>query len=66
MTTELTKQIECACKVCAANADFLGLALPLKALTRATMPKGTDHGLVHIAHDPVLSKKQLTVVKAVF
>jgi hypothetical protein len=52
--------------VCAANADFLGLALPLKAVTRTTMPKGTDHGLVHIAHDPVLSKKQLAVVKAVF
>jgi len=66
VNTELTKQIECACKVCAANADFLGLALPLKAVTRTTMPKGTDHGLVHIAHDPVLSKKQLAVVKAVF
>jgi hypothetical protein len=65
MNVELTKQIECSCKVCAANAEFLGLSLPLKAVTRATMAKGTDHGLVHLAHDPILSKKTTAVVKAV-
>jgi hypothetical protein len=66
MNTELTKQIECSCKVCAANAEFLGLSLPLRAVTRSTMPKNSDHGLVHLAHDPILSKKTLAVVKAVF
>ena len=65
MNVELTKQIECSCKVCAANAEFLGLSLPLKAVTRANMPKGSDHGLVYLAHDPILSKKQTTIVKAV-
>lgn len=65
MNVELTKQIECSCKVCAANAEFLGLALPLKAMTRPNMPKGTDHGLVHLAHDPILSKKQTAIVKAI-
>jgi hypothetical protein len=65
MNVELTKQIECSCKVCAANAEFLGLSLPLKAVTRTTMPKGTDHGLVHLAHDPILSKRTMAVVKAV-
>jgi hypothetical protein len=65
MNVELTKQIECSCKVCAANAEFLGLSLPLKAVTRATMAKGTEHGLVHLAHDPILSKKTTAVVKAV-
>jgi hypothetical protein len=65
MNTELTKQIECSCKVCAANAEFLGLSLPLKAVTRATMPKNSDHGLIHIAYHPTLSKVQGAIVKAV-
>ena len=65
MNVELTKQIECSCKVCATNAEFLGLSLPLKAVTRETMQKGTEHGLVYLAHDPILSKKQSLVVRAV-
>jgi hypothetical protein len=65
MNAKLTKQIECACKVCGANAKFLGLALPLKAVTLESMPKNSDHGLIHIAYHPVLSKVQTAIVKAV-
>ena len=65
MNAKLTKQIECACKVCASNAEFLGLELPLKAMTLETMPKNSDHGLIHIAYHPVLSKVQTAIVKAV-
>jgi len=64
-----TVRVECACKTCAANARTLGKTLPLVAwiteagaATIGTMTKATAHGLVYLAHDPILGAYQSAVL----
>jgi hypothetical protein len=47
--------IQCQCKRCKANAESLGLTIPLRAEAPAALVAavgGKVHGLVHMAHDP--------------
>lgn len=61
---ELTKKIQCECKICVKNAKELGMQTPLTAWVRQDYPKGSEHGLVWLAYHPVLSKTQKSVVIA--
>ena len=69
-----TVKVECHCAICAINAVKLGKDMPLQALITPTLAAtlareacgrqwGRDiHGIVHLAHDPILGPRQSAAI----
>jgi hypothetical protein len=60
-----TVKVQCHCAICAINAVKLGKDMPLAALITPTLAATLCrdiHGIVHLAHDPVLGPRQSAAI----